>query len=64
MIHSLQNPFTLILILIIGIIICILASTDKNGFLKDISDEEREFLKFREKKLFVEKYKDRLKVGD
>lgn len=63
-IHSLQNPFTLILILVIGIIICILASTDKDGFVKDISDEEREFLEYKEKKLFIEKYKDRLKVGD
>lgn len=63
-IHSLQNPLTLILILIIGIIICILASTDKDGIPKDITDEEREFLEYREKKLFVEKYKNRLKVGD
>lgn len=63
-IHSLQNPLTLMLILIIGIIICILASIDKDGIPKDITQEEKEFLELREKKLFVEKYKNRLKVGD
>ena len=54
----------LILILIIGIIICILASTDKNGIPKDITEEEKIFLEYREKKLFIEKYKNRLKVGE
>lgn len=63
-ISSLQNPLTLILILIIGIIICILASTDKNGIPKDITEEEKIFLEYREKKLFIEKYKNRLKVGE
>lgn len=63
-IHSLQNPLTLMLILIIGIIICILASVDKDGIPKDITQEEKEFLELREKKLFIEKYKNRLKVGD
>lgn len=63
-IHSLQNPLTLMLILIIGIIICILASIDKDGIPKDITQEEKEFLELREKKLFIEKYKNRLKVGD
>lgn len=63
-IHSLQNPLTLMLILIIGIVICIIASIDKDGILKDISPEEKKFLEFREKKLFIEKYKNRLKVGD
>ncbi len=64
LISSLQNPLTLILILIIGIIICILASTDKNGVPKDITEEEKKFLEYREKKLFIKKYKNRLKVGD
>ncbi len=64
LVSSLQNPLTLILILIIGIIICILASTDKNGVPKDITEEEKRFLEYREKILFIEKYKNRLKVGD
>lgn len=55
-INALQKPLTLILILIIGIIICILKSTDENGIPKELSDEEKEFIKY--------KRNNKLKVGD
>lgn len=54
--NAFQKPLTLILILIIGIIICILKSTDENGIPNDLSEEEKEFIKY--------KRNSKLKVGD
>ena len=53
--ESFQNPITMILILTMGIIICFLISTDKNGIPKDITEEDKEFIKFLEAKKMVEK---------
>lgn len=44
LIKSIRSPLVLVLILIMGIIICILISTDKDGIPKDVSPEEREYL--------------------
>lgn len=39
---SLKSPITLILILIIGILVCYLISTDSNGNLKDIEEPKKD----------------------
>lgn len=44
-IKSIKNPITLILIFIIGVISCIVFSTDKDGVPLDISEEEKEYRK-------------------
>ena len=49
LLKSLRSPFTSIMILIIGILICWLVSTDKNGELI-LDEEEKEFEKFLELK--------------
>lgn len=47
---SLKNPIVMVLILVIGIIICLLVSTDKKLIPLDISDEEKEYIEYKEKK--------------
>lgn len=52
---SLRNPLVMILILVIGVIICVLASTDGDMVPKDLkdkalTDEEKEFLEFKRQK--------------
>lgn len=49
-ISSLKNPITLITILIIGIIVCILKNTDKEGNPLDVTEEYKEFLLYKEQK--------------
>lgn len=49
LLKSIQNPVVMVLILIIGIVICLLGSTDKNLIPKDLSDEEKEFLEYKKK---------------
>ena len=51
---SFQNPITMILIMIMGIILCFLISTDKDGIPKDIT-KEKEFIEFLEAKRKSEK---------
>ena len=48
-IASFKNPITLLAILIIGIIVCILKNTDKDGMPLDISEDFKEFLDYKEK---------------
>ncbi len=50
LLKSIQNPIVMILILIIGIVICFLGSTDKDLVPKDLSEEEKEFLEYKKKK--------------
>ena len=49
LVKSIKNPVTLTIIFIIGIIICIIISTDKDGIPLDISEEEKKYLKAKEK---------------
>ena len=49
-IASLKNPITLVTILIIGIIVCVLKNTDKDGNPLDVTEEYKEFLLYREEK--------------
>lgn len=44
---SLKNPFVMLLIMIIGIVLCLLMSTDKNLIPKDLSDDEKAFIEYR-----------------
>lgn len=46
---SFKNPFTLVMILIIGLLFCYLISTDKNGN-PIFTDEEKEFLEYQKEK--------------
>ncbi len=41
LIASLKNPFVMLLIMIIGIVLCLLMSTDKNLIPKDLTEEEK-----------------------
>lgn len=52
---SFKNPLVMILILVIGIIVCALASTDGDLVPKDLSDEEKEFLEYKKNKEKQEK---------
>ncbi|MCX4364824.1 MAG: signal peptidase I [Bacilli bacterium] len=52
---SLKNPFVMLLILVIGIVSCLLMSTDENLIPKDLTDEEKAYLEY--KKLSKEKPK-------
>lgn len=44
---SLKNPFVMLLIMIIGIVLCLLMSTDKNLIPKDLTEEEKAFIEYR-----------------
>lgn len=44
-INSFRSPFVMVMILIIGILICLLISTDKNGNVV-LTDEEKEYIEF------------------
>lgn len=48
-ISSFKSPFTLVMILIIGLLFCYLISTDKNGN-PIFTDEEKEFLEYQKEK--------------
>lgn len=52
---SLKNPFVMLLIMIIGIVLCLLMSTDKNLIPKDLTEEEKAFIEYR--KYYSEKPK-------
>lgn len=56
-IKAIKNPVTLVSILIMGLIVCTLLSTDKDGVPLDISEEEKKFLISKEKKEAREKNK-------
>lgn len=58
-----KNPLVMLLILVIGIIVCALVSTDDNLTPKDITDEEKEFLEFKKQKE-LEKKKEDVQVSD
>lgn len=47
---SLKSPLVMVLILAIGIVICLLISTDKSLTPIDISDDDKEFLEFKKNK--------------
>ena len=47
MLSALKSPFTMIMILIIGILICAFISTDKEGN-PILDEEEKEYLEFKE----------------
>lgn len=49
---SLKNPFVMLLIMVIGIVLCLLMSTDDNLIPKDLTDEEKAYLEY--KKLYKE----------
>jgi len=61
LVKSIKNPVTLTIIFIIGIIICIIISTDKDGIPLDISEEEKKYLKAKEKAKKVLKKKNKSK---
>ncbi len=47
---SLKSPFVMAMILLIGIMVCFLVSTDKNGN-PILTEDEKEFLKFKEERI-------------
>lgn len=47
---SLKNPLVMVLILVIGIMVCFLVSTDNNLEPKNLTDEEKEFLEYKKNK--------------
>lgn len=49
LLSSFKNPFTLVMILIIGLLFCYLISTDKNGN-PIFTEEEKEFLEYQKEK--------------
>lgn len=61
LVKSIKNPVTLTIIFIIGIIICIIISTDKDGIPLDISEEEKKYIRAKEKakKILKKKNKSR-----
>lgn len=61
LVKSIKNPVTLTIIFIMGIIICIIVSTDKDGVPLDISEEEKKYLRAKEKakKILKKKNKSR-----
>ncbi len=44
---SLKNPFVMLLIMVIGIVLCLLMSTDENLIPKDLTDEEKAYLEYK-----------------
>ncbi len=58
---ALKSPFTMVMVLLIGIMICFLVSTDKNGN-PVLTEEEIEFQKFREEKRAKEALEKKRKV--
>ncbi len=50
LIASFKSPVVMLLILVIGIVCCALASTDNNMVPKDLTDEEKEFLEYKKNK--------------
>lgn len=47
-VKSIQNPITLVLIFIIGVMACVVISIDKDFSHQEMSEEEKEFLKRKE----------------
>lgn len=47
---SLKNPLVMVLIFAIGIVICVIVSTDKSLNPLDISEEDKEFIEYQEQK--------------
>ncbi len=52
---SLKSPLVMGLILVIGILICFLTSTDENLVPVDLTDEEKEFLEYKKNKVLEAK---------
>lgn len=63
LLSSLKNPFTLVMILIIGLLVCYLISTDKNGN-PIFTEEEKEFWGYKKKKQKTSKQKKKFKKKD
>lgn len=49
-ISALKNPITFVIIMLIGIILCFLSSTDKDGKPVDVDDDYLEFLDYKNQK--------------
>lgn len=47
-VKSIQSPITLILVFIIGVMVCIIISIDKDFLHQEMSEEEKKFLKRKE----------------
>lgn len=56
---SLKNPFVMLLIMVIGIVLCLLMSTDKDLLPKDLTEEEKAFIEY--KRYYKEKDKKQKK---
>lgn len=52
---SLKSPLVMILILVIGVLVCFLTSTDDNLIPVDLTDEEKEFLEYKKNKILQAK---------
>lgn len=52
---SLKSPLVMILILVIGVLVCFLTSTDDNLVPVDLTDEEKEFLEYKKNKVLQAK---------
>lgn len=51
---SIQNPITLFLIFIIGVMVCVVISIDKDFLHQEMSEEEKDFLKRKEEERWKE----------
>lgn len=70
---SLKNPFVMLLIMVIGIVLCLLMSTDKDLLPKDLTDEEKAFIEYKryhkekdkkqKKKEIIEEVKEEMVVS-
>lgn len=52
---SLKSPLVMILILVIGVLVCFLTSTDDNLVPIDLTEEEKEFLEYKKNKVLQAK---------
>lgn len=49
-VKAVQNPITLVLIFVIGVMVCVVISIDKDGSQFTISEEEKEYFRQKERK--------------
>lgn len=59
---ALKNPLVMVLILVIGIIVCALVSTDDNLNPKDLKIEDEEFLEFKRQKELAKMQEEQTEV--
>lgn len=48
-IETFKSPFTLVIILVLGVLVCYILSIDKDGNVIDVDDEYKEFILYKEK---------------